>query len=132
MEIPELIDAWHATINGPEKSCVLFANGTCVILMQPEADLATRATALLREFGPVHAGTSSSDFNTVTLENGRGWVVTCQYNDILTYVGPDEAPPNAEDWVVGIRGRSKRGQDAENLRVIHVEDHGHTERISPP
>jgi hypothetical protein len=122
MEGAELVEAWRATINGPAKSWVLFENGTCVILMEPEPDLAAQATALLQEFGPVHAGSSFGDFSVITLEDGRGWVVTCHHNDILTFVGPDEVRPDAEDVVVGLYGRSKRGQDAEQLRVLHVED----------
>ena len=127
MEGAELVEAWRATINGPGKSWVLFENGTCVILMGPEADLAAQATALLREHGPVHAGSSFGDFSTITLEDDRGWVVTCHHDDILTYVGPDEAGSDTTDVVVGLLGRSKRGQDAEQLRVLHVEDKRHAE-----
>ena len=35
---------------------MLFQNGTCVVLMQPEVDLAAQATAIVRKWGPVHAG----------------------------------------------------------------------------
>lgn len=122
MEGQQLIDAWKETINGPEKSWVLFENGTCVILMDPEKDLAAQATALLKEWGPVYPATPHGDFGTITLENGRGWVVYCHNNVILTFVGPDEIDPDSEDVVIGLHGRSKRGQDAAGLRVIHVED----------
>jgi hypothetical protein len=122
VEGAELIEAWRDTINGPGKSWVLFESGTCVILMEPQADLAAQATELLREYGPVHAGSSFGDFSTITLEDGRGWVVTCHHNDILTFVGADEAGPDTQDVVVGLLGRSKRAQDAEQLRVLHVED----------
>jgi hypothetical protein len=74
MEGKDLVDAWRSIINGPEKSWVLFAQGTCVILMEPQGDLAAQATALLREWGPVHPGSSSGDFSTITLEDGKGWV----------------------------------------------------------
>ena len=127
MEGSELVEAWRATINGPDKSWVLFENGTCVILMEPETDLAAQATELLREWGPVHAGSSFGDFGTIELQDGKGWVVTGHHNDILTFVGPDEMSPGAEDLAVGLYGRSKRGQDAEQLRVLHVED----KRASP-
>ncbi len=127
MEGGDLIETWRATINGPNKSWVLFENGTCVIIMEPEVDLAAQATAMLREYGPVHAGSSFGDFSTITLEDGRGWVVTCHHNDILTFVGPDECSPDAQDVVVGLLGRSKRGQDAEVLRVLHVEDNRNPE-----
>jgi|SRR5579883_395205 len=122
MEGAQLVAAWQETINGPDKSWVLFENGTCVILMEPEADLAAQATRLLREFGPVHAGSSFGDFSTITLQNNRGWVVTCHHNDILTFVAPDELEPGANEVVVGLFGRSKRGQDTDSLRVLHVED----------
>jgi hypothetical protein len=122
VEGAELIEAWRNTINGPGKSWVLFESGTCVILMEPRADLVAQATDLLREYGPVGAGSSFGDFSTITLEDGRGWVVTCHHNDILTFVGPDETGPDTQDVVVGLLGRSKRGHDAEQLRVLHVED----------
>lgn len=132
MEGAELVEAWRATINGPGKSWVLFENGTCVILTEPEADLAAQATVLLREYGPVHAGSSFGDFSTITLEDGRGWVVTCHHDDILTFMGPDEVSSDAEDLVIGLLGRSKRGQDAEQLRVLHVEDHRQAKPGIPP
>jgi hypothetical protein len=56
-----------------------------------------------------------------------GWVVTSHHNDILTFVGPSEVDPSeidpdAEEVAVGLHGRSKRGRDAEQLRVLYVED----------
>lgn len=121
MELAELIEAWRAIINGPNKSWVLFENGTCVFLMEPEADLAAQAVSLLKEYGPVGPGSSFGDFSVIDLDDG-GWVVTCHHNDILTYVGPNEAKPGAVEVAIGLYGRSKRGQDAEDLRVIHIED----------
>ena len=122
MDDEELIAAWRGIINGPEKSWVLFGNGTCVILMRPQADLAEQARELLREWGPVQAGTPSGDFATIELDAG-GWAVTGHHNDILTYVGPDEfESEDPGDMLVGLLGRSRRAQDAEELRVIHVED----------
>ena len=122
MEGPQLITVWRSIINGPEKSWVLFEHGTCVILMQPEADLARQAIELLREWGPVHVGTPAGDFGVIPLDEGTGWVVSGHHNDILTFVGPDEMAADAPHFAIGFRGRSKRGQDAEDLRVIHVED----------
>jgi hypothetical protein len=123
MESAKLVAAWRDIIDGPEKSWVLFEHGTCVVLMEPGDDLAAQATALLRENGPVYPGSSFGDFATIELEARRGWVVTCHHTDILTYVSPDEVgPEHANDLVVGLLGRSRRGQDAEDLNVIHVED----------
>ncbi|MBU6302004.1 MAG: hypothetical protein KGS60_10650 [Verrucomicrobia bacterium] len=121
MDESELIAAWKETINGPEKSWVLFRNGTCVILMKPAADLAAQAKTLLREFGPVHSSSTFGDFSTIELNNGRGWVVTSHHPDILTLVGPDEAM-STSDMLIGLQGRTKRGMDAEEVEVLHVED----------
>jgi hypothetical protein len=123
MDAAGLIAAWRDIINGPDKSWVLFENGTCVVLVDPGEDLAGQAVALLGEHGPVRPGSSFGDFATITLDDGRGWVVTCHHTDILTYVAADEVGADrASDPVVGLLGRSKRGRDAEELRVVHVED----------
>ena len=117
-----LVHVWQSIIIGDNKSWVLFENGTCVILMQPEDDLAAQATALLKEWGPVHVGSPAGDFSTIALEDGVGWVVTSHHNDILTFVSPDEVGDDPSDLSVGLLGRSKRDQDADALSVIHVED----------
>ena len=122
MNDPDLIATWRAALNDPDKSWVLFENGTCVILVEPFGDLATQATTLLREWGPVHAGASFGDFGVIELPAG-GWVVTGHHPDILTHVSPTEVGPDeTSDLSVGLLGRSKRDRDAEELRVIHVED----------
>ncbi len=118
-----LIDTWRKIIVGDQKSWVLFQNGTCVILMEPEPDLAQQAVALLREWGPVHAGTPSADFSIIELAEHPGWVVTCHHNDILTYVSPEEFSTEApNELMIGLLGRQLRDQDASELEVIHVED----------
>ncbi|HEY1015521.1 MAG TPA: hypothetical protein VGE07_22625 [Herpetosiphonaceae bacterium] len=123
MDDAALTAAVKAVINGPEKSWVLFGHGTCVILMEPEADLAAQAVALLREWGPVAAGTPAGDFNVIDLAADPGWAVTSHHPDILTYVPPDEFESGQPaEVVIGLLGRSRRAQDAEELRVIHVED----------
>ncbi|MEN8215562.1 MAG: hypothetical protein ABFS56_04150 [Pseudomonadota bacterium] len=118
----QLVAQWRNIIVGDDKSWVLFENGTCVILMEPETDLSAQAVELMKEWGPVHAGTSAGDFSTITLEDDSGWVVTSHHNDILTYVAPEEGGDEPTDLSVGLLGRSKRNQDAESLAVIHIED----------
>lgn len=90
MESAGVVAAWRDIINGPDKSWVLFEKGTCVVLTEPAGDLAGQAVDLLREHGPVHPGSSFGDFGTITPDGGRGCVVTCHHNHILTYVTPDE------------------------------------------
>jgi hypothetical protein len=118
-----LIEIWRSIIVGEQKSWVLFKNGTCVVLIEPETDLVAQATALMKEWGPVGVGCSSGDFGTIDLVNAPGWVVTSHHNDILTYVGPDEVEqPGPNNVVVGLIGRGKRDQDAQELEIVHVED----------
>ncbi|MEV0661298.1 hypothetical protein ACIBI3_08935 [Actinomadura luteofluorescens] len=118
----ELVQVWRDVIQGDEKSWVLFENGTCVILMEPEDDLSAQAVELLREYGPVAGGTPAGDFGTIDLDQAPGWAVYGHHNDILTYVAPEEAGDDATDLAVGLLGRSKRGQDGLELTVVHVED----------
>lgn len=122
MVADELVQVWRDVIQGDEKSWVLFENGTCVILMEPEDDLSAQAVALLREYGPVHAGGPAGDFGTIDLEAAPGWAVYGHHGDILTYVAPDEVEEGADDLVVGLFGRAKRDQDGRELAVVHVED----------
>ncbi|RKW31095.1 MAG: hypothetical protein D8B42_04610 [Kingella sp. (in: b-proteobacteria)] len=118
---PDYIAAWRSCIQGENKSWVLFEQGTCVILMQPETDLAAQAVALLREFGAVQVGTPSADFNVITLLNDSGWVVTGHHPDILNFVFADEGN-DGNHVPIGLLGRSLRAMDAEYLRVVHIED----------
>jgi len=118
-----LVDIWPKIIVGEGKSWVLFEHGTCIIFSSPVEDPVAQATALLKEWGPVVPGTSAGDFNVIELQDHPGWVVTCHHPDILVYVGPDELEEGEEpnDLVIGLTGRARRDQDAEELQVVHVE-----------
>ncbi|HST05083.1 MAG TPA: hypothetical protein VLQ48_10140 [Chloroflexia bacterium] len=119
----QLVEIWRKLVSDPQKSWVLFEHGTCVVLPQPGADLAAQATALLAEWGPVHVGTDSADFNLFEVDTGPGWVVTCHHPDILVYVAADKTHTlPSSDIVIGLLGRSNRDQDAHELKVAHVED----------
>ena len=115
---------WRSIITDKQKSWVLFENGTCVILMQPENDLLKQAQDLLSQYGHVVPGTSSGDFSVLELEELHGWVVTGQHPDILNYVSPDEvtAEGEPESLVAGLIGRWHRENDATNLKVAYVHD----------
>jgi hypothetical protein len=121
-----LVDTWRSIIAGDGKSWVVFEHGTCVVLSDPAADPAAdpadRAVEILREFGPVHAGTPSADFGTIHLEDTPGWVVTGHHPDVLTYVSPYDVTQH-DTLVVGLAGRTIRDQDARELTVVHVQEH---------
>ncbi|MFJ8301717.1 hypothetical protein ACIQ9R_38260 [Streptomyces sp. NPDC094447] len=115
------VDAWRHLLTDPRKSWVLFEHGTCVVLTAPDGDLAAQATKILKDFGPVHTGSSAGDFGVIDVKDADGWVVTGHHQDVLTYVAPDE-PSGEDNFTVGMRGRSKRHQDGTELHVVHVED----------
>ena len=119
----DLIETWRGIIQGDSKSWVLFEHGTCVILMQPEDDLAAQAKALLAEWGPVQVGTDLADFNVVKLENdpGLGGYLPPPGYPLNAPADEDEAEEPAE-IMVGLMGRSMRDEDAKELKVIHIED----------
>lgn len=116
------VEVWRKLIQGAGKSWVLFEPGTCVILMQPEADLEAQARHLLAEHGPVHEGTPSGDFEVIGLDDGLGWVVAGHHPDVLTHVSLEELGADTLDLAVGLLGRGKRAEAAEGLRALHVED----------
>ncbi|MDQ0990538.1 hypothetical protein [Streptomyces sp. V3I7] len=116
-----LVDVWQRLLTDPHKSWVLFEHGTCVVLTAPDRDLAEQATEILREFGPVRAGSAAGDFGVIDVKDADGWVVTGHHQDVLSYVAPDE-PSGPENFAVGMCGRSKRHRDGTELHVVHVED----------
>lgn len=117
-----LVDTWRQIIVGDGKSWVLFAHGTCVIVFNSAEDLEAHALDVMREFGPVHPGTPSGDFNVVKLPEPFGWVVTCEHPDVLNYVSPDEVRSDTPEVTIGLLGRGRRHRDAQELRITHVED----------
>lgn len=121
MDTEELVDIWRRILAPSGISWVLFENGTCVMLKEPEDELAGQAVDILGQFGPVHAGGPAGDFNVLGLKDGTGWLVTGHHPDVVTYVALDE-PADPSHLAVGLHGRTKRHQDGTELRVVHVED----------
>jgi hypothetical protein len=123
-EITSLVTLWRSIIQGDQKSWVLFEHGTCLILMQPEADLATQACQIMSTWGPVKVGTAAADFDIISLPDPPGgWVVTGHHPDMLNYVSPEDSPdPNPSGLAIGLIGRGSRDQDAHSLKIAHIED----------
>ncbi|MCW8378288.1 hypothetical protein [Streptomyces justiciae] len=116
-----LVEVWQRILEPAGVSWVLFENGTCVMLKEPDGELAGQAVEILRQYGPVRAGGPAGDFGTQRLKDGTGWLVTGHHPDVVTYVGSAE-PADASDLAVGLHGRSKRHRDGTDLQVVHVED----------
>ncbi len=115
------VEVWQRILAPSGTSWVLFEHGTCVLLKEPEGDLAEQASGILGEFGPVHVGSPAGDFHVLTLKDELGWLVTGHHPDVVTHVALDE-PVDPSHLAVGIHGRTKRHQDGTDLHVVHVED----------
>ncbi|SRR5258708_38497790 len=126
-EIASSVNLWRSIIQGDQKNWVLFEHGTCLILMQPEADLATQACQIMSTWGPVKVATAAADFNVISLPDPpSGWIVTGHHPDMLNYVSPkDYSDPHPSDLAVGLLGRGNRDQDAHSLKIVHIEDQRH-------
>jgi hypothetical protein len=105
----------------PGRGWVLFEHGTYVVSTRALFDMKAAALQILREWGPVRVGSPAGDFAVIKLRNVPGWVIACHHPDVLTYVAPDELPPDPPDLHVGLFGRNKRDRDARELTVIHEE-----------
>lgn len=94
------------------------------MLLAPQEDAQAQAIKILKEHGPVVAGTPSGDFEVTKIPEINGWVVTGDYPGIMVYVSSEEAGKKSSDIEVGIVGRTKRESDAKELDVVYVEDKG--------
>ncbi|MBI1276619.1 MAG: hypothetical protein GC179_00685 [Anaerolineaceae bacterium] len=111
-------EIWHTLIEDTSKSWVVFENGTCVILMQPSADLSQQAKTLLSEY---ISTTASSEFSVLELDVVSGWVIGWQHPDILNFVAPYELFEGLpKDMQAGLVGRQHRNDDAEQLKIVYI------------
>jgi len=121
VDVDALVGTWRRLLTVPGAPWALYTHGTCVVVTgadRPPDSAAARAVAVLRAAGPVRVGSPSADFGVIDV--AQGWVVTCHHPDILTFVAEgDVADPGP--LTVGLLGRTRRDQDAEELRVVHVE-----------
>ena len=114
------IERWNSVLAHEDKPWVVFAHGTCVVLMEPEPDVAQQARTLIARW-PVAAGSELGDFSVVTLTDVPGWVITCAHPDILTYLAPEEVVNEAaSELAIGLQGRAKRDQDAREQQIILI------------
>ena len=113
------IERWQQMLAEHDKPWVIFAHGTCVILMEPTQDIAQQATELIAQW-PVAAGTDRGDFNIFTPTAVAGWVITSAHPDILTYLAPEEVDREDMPMALGLQGRAKRDQDARERRIIFL------------
>jgi hypothetical protein len=120
LDANEIVDVWKRLITGAFRTWVVFEHGTCVVVRQPQGDIAEQAQGLLAEWGPVRVGSPGGDFNIRSSPDLDGWIVTFDHPDILTYVGPLEVEAGTSNVVIGLLGRRKRAEDARDLKVLQV------------
>lgn len=120
MNRPDAIEILRHVVNAGA-SWVLFENGTAVFLASREGDLQSAAIAVLREYGQVEIGAPAGDFNVIPLGEEIGWGVTFEHPDLLTLVLPSEINAQPSDLMIGLLGRNKRGDDAAQLKIVHVQ-----------
>ncbi|MFW9847535.1 MAG: hypothetical protein ACFFF4_00240 [Candidatus Thorarchaeota archaeon] len=109
--LPEYIQKW-----------VLFKYGTIVLCQEENKDPEEHALDVMREHGPVVAGTPLGDFNVKLAGPVPGWVVLYSHPDIGSYLSPDEfEDANPPAFEIGMTGRQKRHEDFLSLKIVHVE-----------
>ena len=121
-DLEKLNRIWREILLDEVKTWVIFKHGTCVVCRDPLQEPREYATNLMKKMGIVVTATSHGDFTVHNLGNVPGWVVEYHHNDILSYVSPtDMEGDDTGDMMVGLFGRHKRGEDATELQIIHVE-----------
>jgi len=121
-DINSLIETWREILEAGITRWVIFKHGTIVICRNPDVDIKEYAIELMRTMGVVIPGSSHGDFNVTRLEEVPGWVVHYHHEDILSYVSPEELDEqNSPDMLIGLIGRKKRANDAQELEIVHIE-----------
>ncbi len=118
-----LLEHVNLAINPKFEDWVLFENGTYIIFDNTDTilDLREESIKLMKEYGPVYAGSPAGDFNVIHLNKTEGWIVSGHCYGMYTYVNPLELESkNPEDVEVGLFGRSKREKDGKELQIVHV------------
>lgn len=107
------------------KSWVLFENQTVVILEDatPSAASASQqATQIMKDYGPVYVGTPAGEFDVLSDDESKGWVVTTGHcENMFTFIDKKQVNHEAGMFVIGLLGRAMRSKDGKQTNVIHVE-----------
>ncbi len=121
-DLEKLNRIWCEILLDELKTWAIFKHGTGVVCSNPVQEPREYASNLMKKMGIVVTATSHGDFTVHNLENVPGWVVEYHHKDILSYVSPTDMEGNdTGDMMVGLFGRQKRGEDAKELQIIHVE-----------
>jgi len=104
-------------MHADRKKWVMFENGSVVIFIdRPDSEnesLQSDAIEIMKEDGPVMAGTPHGDFSTISLDDG--YLVTSHNPNLVTVA---EGKMEGNDISIGLMLRERRNQDAQNPVVI--------------
>ena len=101
----------------------IFKYGTIVLCHDADKDPAEHALEIMREHGPVVAGSPLGDFNVGLAGPNPGWIVEYSHPDIGNYVSPEELDseePHSDE--IGMTGREKRPSDFIALEIVHINN----------
>ncbi|MBL7945015.1 MAG: hypothetical protein JNN32_03055 [Flavobacteriales bacterium] len=118
-----LLENVKLAINPKFEDWVLFKHGTYIIFDNADtiSDVQAEAIRLMKEFGPVYAGSPAGDFGVTHLNKTEGWVVSGHGYGMYTYVNPSELETKSPtDIEIGTYGRSKRQKDGDNPVIVHI------------
>lgn len=118
-----LLENVKLAINPKFEDWVLFEHGTYIIFDNADtiSDVQAEAIRLMKEFGPVYAGSPAGDFGVTHLNKTEGWVVSGHGYGMYTYVNPSELEAKfPTDIEIGTFGRSKRQKDGDSPVIVHI------------
>jgi hypothetical protein len=125
-EIEKLKEIWRDMLQPDRHTWVLFSHGTCVLV--PAADDAESiAIEILKQYGPLAAGTHLADFRVRKQNAPHTYLVGYAHPSIFNVVHGDEAMlcemvEEHNDALIGSLGRGNRVFDAKVLKVVYVEN----------
>ncbi len=108
-------------LRGTDKTFVLFAAGTVVVLTGPDRSDARARQVLQKELGLATPGGPKGDFNVTTLQSDLGWVVSYDHADVFTLILADEMGAGSPSHLIGLLARGRRDEDVEDAIVVHRE-----------
>lgn len=117
------VQTWQRLLLFDPQPWVVFENGTCVLLANPEANLEVQARAVLAADREARRGQASCPMQVKNLNDLPGWVVWGPDPSIWAYVGYAEAGgPDANHEDVCRIARARIEKDEEAPKIIHVEE----------
>jgi hypothetical protein len=115
------IERWRQ-LAGEEKTWVLFAHGTCVVLDAPADDPVVEACGALSGWA-VDAELGEDRVTLSPVPEG-GWVAATVPPRLRAFVDPDDLPPRPEAALVAREARGIFAADARRLEAVYAHPAG--------